>query len=107
MRNPAVALVGIIMLSASATVAAKSPPEAPRLTVNTGTTMTSLLNNLKGKRIDLHLKSGKTVRGTVAEVGSNVVHLQELSEKDYYDSYIAIKHISGFDVQMRFPPGSY
>lgn len=107
MKNPGLVLLACMLLPVSEVAVAKSPPEAPRITVNGAATMGTLLGNLKGKRIDLHLKSGKTVRGTVGDVGSHVVQIQKISGKDYYDAYIAIKHVSGIDVQMRFPPGSF
>ncbi|MFZ1983744.1 MAG: hypothetical protein WAU91_04975, partial [Desulfatitalea sp.] len=49
----------------------------------------SLADNLKsytGKNVYVHLKSGNTLEGYVKAVGKDLVHLEKLAGKDFYDA---------------------
>ena len=64
----------------------------------------SLADNLKsftGKKVSLTLNSGQTLRGFVKEVGENLVHLEKLDGKEYFDALIRIKTISAIDARFR------
>jgi hypothetical protein len=67
-------------------------------------TALSLIDNLKnytGKNVFIHLKSGKTLQGYVKAVGNNLVHLEKLAGKDFYDALIRIEEINAMEAQFR------
>ncbi|MEJ2170825.1 MAG: hypothetical protein P8X90_35485 [Desulfobacterales bacterium] len=64
----------------------------------------SLADNLKmyvGKNIIVHLKSGKSFQGFVKAVGTNTVHLEKLTGKDFYDALIRIDQIAAIEAKFR------
>jgi small nuclear ribonucleoprotein (snRNP)-like protein len=64
----------------------------------------SLADNLKmykGKNLIVHLKSGKTLQGIVKAVGTNTVHLEKLTGKDFYDALIRIDQITAIEAKFR------
>lgn len=67
---------------------------------------TSLLQNLKmliGKTVQVTLSSGQTFTGTIKAVGNNLVHLEKLVGKEYYDALIRIETIEAIDSRFRNP----
>ena len=67
-------------------------------------TSLSLIENLKnyqGKNVVIHLKSGKTLQGYVKAVGNNLVHLEKLAGKDFYDALTRIEEINAIEAQFR------
>jgi hypothetical protein len=64
----------------------------------------SMADNLKmymGKNVFVHLKSGITLQGYVKAVGNNLVHLEKLAGKDFYDALILIDEISAMEARFR------
>ena len=64
----------------------------------------SIKDNLKayvGKDVLIHLRSGKTFQGYVKAVGDQVVHLEKLSGRDFYDALIRIDDISAIEAKFR------
>lgn len=64
----------------------------------------SLIDNLKiymGKNVFIHLKSGETLQGNVKAVGNNLVHLEKLNGKDFYDALINIEEINAIEAKFR------
>lgn len=59
------------------------------------------LKNYTGKNVVIHLKSGKTLQGYVKAVGNNLVHLEKLTGKDFYDSLIRIEEINAIEARFR------
>jgi hypothetical protein len=67
-------------------------------------TSLSLADNLKiynGKNVFIHLKSGTTLQGYVKAIGNNVVHLEKLAGKDFYDALIRIDEICAMEGKFR------
>ena len=67
-------------------------------------TSLSLIDNLRnytGKNVFIHLKSGKTLQGYVKIVGNNLVHLEKLAGKDFYDALIRIEEINAIEAKFR------
>lgn len=65
---------------------------------------TSLAENLKsftGKRVSLTLSSGNILTGVVKAVGKNLVHLEKLQGKDFFDALIRIEKICAIDTRFR------
>jgi small nuclear ribonucleoprotein (snRNP)-like protein len=64
----------------------------------------SLADNLKsliGKKVYVALDSGKTLAGFVKEVGNDLMHLEKLDGKDYFDALIRIENICAMDTRFR------
>jgi hypothetical protein len=67
-------------------------------------TSLSLIDNLKsyiGKDVFVHLKSGQTLQGYVKSVGNNLIHLEKLAGKDFYDALIRIEEINAIEAKFR------
>ncbi|MBN2429239.1 MAG: hypothetical protein JXK94_12965 [Deltaproteobacteria bacterium] len=67
-------------------------------------TSISLADNLKNymnQDVFVHLKSGKVLQGYVKEVGNNLVHLEKLRGKDFYDALIRIEEITAMEAKFR------
>ena len=67
-------------------------------------TSLSLADNIKsytGKDIFVHLKSGHTLQGYVKSVGNDLVHLEKLDDKNFYDALIRIDEISAMEAKFR------
>ena len=64
----------------------------------------SLQDNLKsliGKKVYVTLNSGKSFAGFVKEVGDQLVHLEKLDGKDYFDALIRVEDIGAIDTKFR------
>ena len=57
-------------------------------------TIASVLTRQKDKRVELVLKSGEKLTGTIAGVGSKTVHVQALAGREFFDAVVAIDDIS-------------
>jgi hypothetical protein len=68
---------------------------------NVNASMKDNLKSLTGKSVYVTLDSGKTLTGTVKEVGEHLVHLEKLEGKEYFDALIVIQHINAIDTRFR------
>ncbi len=67
-------------------------------------TAASLADNLKiymGKNVYVHLTSGNTLQGYVKAVGKDLVHIEKLAGKDYFDALIRIDEITAIEARFR------
>jgi len=63
----------------------------------------SILENLlamKGRTVTVTFPSGQ-MTGTVKEVREGLLHLEKLSQKDFYDAIIRIDHIIALEARVR------
>ncbi|NPU84439.1 MAG: hypothetical protein HPY65_08105 [Syntrophaceae bacterium] len=64
----------------------------------------SIRDNLKiyaGKNVVIHLRSGKTLQGSVKSIGDHLIHLEKLSGRDFYDALIRLEDITAFEARFR------
>ncbi len=64
----------------------------------------SMRDNLKmfiGKNIYVNLKSGKTYQGVLKAVGDHFIHLEKISERNFFDALIRIDDINAIEAQFR------
>ncbi len=64
----------------------------------------SMRDNLKmfiGKNLYISLKSGKTYQGILKSVGDHLIHLEKVSERNFFDALIRIDDISAIEAQFR------
>jgi len=56
---------------------------------------------LKGKTVTVSLSSGQTMTGIVKDVKDHLLHLEKLSQKEFYDAIIRIDLISAVEARVR------
>jgi hypothetical protein len=56
---------------------------------------------LKGKMVAVSLSSGQTLMGVVKDVQNNLLHLEKLSQKEFYDAIIRIDLIVAIEARVR------
>lgn len=82
------------------TQAAAGPKDYVQL--NAAIPLADNLIALKGKTVvAVFLSSGQTMTGIVKEVQNNLLHLEKLSQKDFYDALIRVDMIYAIEVRAR------
>ena len=97
-------LICWVLLSVSATEAQAQPKKPVALEGVKFDTATPFEENVKayvGKDIIVHLESGDTLQGYVKSVHDDLLHLEKLAGKDFYDALIRIDDISALEVKFR------
>ena len=64
----------------------------------------SINDNLKmllGKKVSLTLKSGKTITGLVKQIGEDLIHIEKLEDREYYDALIRSSEVSAIETRFR------
>jgi hypothetical protein len=79
--------------------AAEAPGAAPQLSVDIP--LTENLTALKGKTITVTLSSGQAISGVVKDVKNGLLHLEKLSQKDFFDAVLVVDKISAVEVRVR------
>jgi ferredoxin-fold anticodon binding domain-containing protein len=71
------------------------------ISYNVNSSFADNLKSLIGKQVYVALDSGKTFAGFIKEVGNDLIHLEKLDGKDYFDALIKIENISAIDTRFR------
>lgn len=74
---------------------------ADPLSVGSSDSIQSVLVAHQGKRVTIKLKSGSELTGKVGEVNENIVHLMELSGKEFFDAVASIKTIEAVVIRTK------
>jgi hypothetical protein len=74
---------------------------AEPLSINSDDSIQSVLSAQKDKRVTLRLKSGDELSGTVGDVNDNIVHIKQLTGKEFFDAAVAIKGILAVEIRTR------
>jgi hypothetical protein len=64
----------------------------------------SIADNLKtylGKDVVIYLRSGKYFQGYVKTIGDQLIHLEKIAGKDFYDALIRIEDITAVEARFR------
>jgi len=69
--------------------------------LNAGISLADNLTALKGKAATVFLSSGQSMTGIVKDVNANILHLEKISEKEFYDALIRIDMISAIEARGR------
>jgi len=88
-----------LFVTLQTTQAAEDPKEYVQL--NTAIPLADNLIALKGKTVAVSLSSGQTVTGVVKEVQNNLLYLEKLSQKEFYDALIRVDLIVAIEVRAR------
>lgn len=74
---------------------------AEPLSVGNSDSIQSILSAQKGNQVTIMLTSGNELTGKVGEVNSKIVHLIELSGKEFFDAVTAIKKIEAVVIRTK------
>jgi hypothetical protein len=74
---------------------------AEEFVVKAGDTIQKIVEDRKGKRVTLRLQGGEELTGKVRTVTKELVHLGELSGRDYFDAVVELSRISAVIVRAK------
>jgi len=95
---------GLLLLGALLTVptlAAAEPVELPGLSYQVNISMADNLKALTGKKVHLSLAGGASLTGSVKAVGNELLHLEKLEGKEYFDALVRLTDIVAVDTRFR------
>ena len=105
MKNGMITAVALTMI-VSATLcvqtiyaAAETAGAGPRINIEL-----SLADNLlayQGKMVTVTLSSGQTLSGVVANVKNGLLHLEKLSQKEFFDAIVVVDRINAVEVRVK------
>ncbi len=72
-----------------------------KLEVRSADTVKSVLERQVGKRVGVVLTTGQELSGVVSSVGDKVVHISELSGREFFDAVVSLEHIRAVVVRVR------
>ena len=81
------------------TQAAASPKEFVQL--NAAIPPADNLIAMKGRTVAVSLSSGQIMTGVVKEVQNNLLHIEKLSQKEFFDALIRVDQIIAIEVRVR------
>jgi small nuclear ribonucleoprotein (snRNP)-like protein len=76
-----------------------APVEGMRYNVNAP--INANLKSLTGKSVELTLTSGQKIVGVIKEVGDNLLHIEKIQGKEFYDALIRIDNIVAVEGRFR------
>lgn len=74
---------------------------AEPLLVGKGDTVVSVLTAAKGKRVTVRLDGGEEMTGIVRDVTGKLLHLGELSGREFFDAAIATDRVAAVIIRVR------
>ena len=89
----------LALLAAPGAVFAADAKEAVQLSA--ASSMADNLAALTGKTVTVNIAGGQPVTGIVKNVKGNLLHLEKLSQKEFYDGLVSIDKISSIEVRVR------
>jgi hypothetical protein len=92
-------LLAHLVVTPQTAQAAAGPKEYVQL--NAAIPPTDNLIAMKGRTVAVSLSSGQVMTGVVKEVQSNLLHLEKLSQKEFFDALIRVDQIIGIEVRAR------
>ena len=85
-------LLAVVTLFTSAVFAAP-------LAFDPADTTATILKKQTGQKVELRMKSGEKISGTVAAVGEKAVHLSALAGQEFFDAVVTLDDISAVIVR--------
>jgi hypothetical protein len=62
-------------------------------------TLLDILNRQAGQKVELRLKSGEKISGTVKTIGTSCVHIGAITGQEFYDAVVAKEDISALVIR--------
>jgi len=72
-----------------------------KLEVKSTDTVRTLLERQIGKRISVVLTTGPELAGVVVSVGDKVVHLSELTGREFFDAIVNLEQVGAVIIRVR------
>lgn len=69
--------------------------------LNAGITLADNLTALKGKSVTIYMASGQSITGIVKVVKDSILHLEKISEKEFFDAIIRLDMVSAIEARVR------
>ncbi len=101
MRRLVIPTVCFLLLLGGTAWSQQEPTKKAVLMVEKTDTVRSVLARQIDKKVTLALAQGQEITGTVRSVGDGVVHLSELSGRDFYDAAVDLQKIAAVIVKVR------
>lgn len=95
------ALTMLMPLLALCLSAGSLDAQETKLEVQKADTVKSVLERHVGKRVGVVLHTGQELTGVVKTVGDKVVHLSELSGREFFDAAVSLERVAAVVVRMR------
>lgn len=100
-RDVALAVFLSMMFLAVPARSQPQPENIPGVGYNVSSSLADNLKALVGKKVYVTLDSGQVFAGQVKAVSDQLVHVEKLEGKEYFDALIQIQHISAIDTRFR------
>ena len=97
MRVPRALAVAILLAALSLPVAAQEA----KLEVRSNDTVRTVLERQVGKRVSVVLTTGPELAGVVTSVGDKVVHLSELTGREFFDAVVNLDQVGAVVIRTR------
>lgn|SRR5262245_57983675 len=91
----------IVLIVTSWLLAAPAPAQEAKLEVKPTDTVKSILERNVGKRVSLVLVMGSELSGVVTMVGDQVVHLSQLTGREFFDAVVSLDRVNAVVVRTR------
>jgi hypothetical protein len=75
-------------------------PSVP-LAVKSGDTIVKILEGYKGKRVTVRLHGGEELSGKVKTITRELVHLEELMRREFFDAVIDVNRIEALIIRVK------
>lgn len=90
----------LVIVSLCGITTAFAEPATP-LAIKQGDTIQKLLERQKGKRVTLRLQGGEELTGKVIAITKELVHLEELMRREYFDAVVEIDKVEALIVRTK------
>jgi small nuclear ribonucleoprotein (snRNP)-like protein len=96
-------LMALLLVNLFVTLQSSQAAAGPKdyIQLNAAVPLADNLVALKGKTVTVSLLPGQTVTGVVKEVQNNLLLLEKLNQKDFYDALIRVDQIVAIEVRVR------
>ena len=96
MRRASIAIVAALALFAAVVTAQEA-----KLLVTRQDTVSSILSKQISASVTLKLDSGTEISGKVKLVGDHVVHITEVTGKEFYDAVVSLEDVEAVILRAR------
>jgi hypothetical protein len=93
--------LGIIALVLISWAPLRVAAQDTKLEVKSTDTVRTLLERQIGKRISVVLTTGPELAGVVVSVGDKVVHLSELTGREFFDAVVNLEQVGAVIIRVR------
>ena len=96
-----VLLLGMGLFFTGTSAKAEDTKKKETVQYNLNMSFTDNLSTFAGKRVNITPKSGQVISGKVKQVKNNMLHLEKITQRNYYDALIKTDEIAAMDAQFR------